>query len=144
MHGRPGLSLVPAATGMILGSGAGAHLTAKHGGRITVAAGTLFAAAGLTVQGGYLDGVSYWPTGVGLLLFGLGAGIAMPSASDLIMATLPPARAGVGSAVNDTVRELAARSVSRSSAASLRPATPRPSAPTSSDFPASRLRCTRP
>ncbi|MGZ6931818.1 MAG: hypothetical protein ACXVK4_14900 [Acidimicrobiia bacterium] len=74
MHGRPGLSLVPAATGMILGSGAGAHLTAKHGGRITVAAGTLFAAAGLTVQGGYLDGVSYWPTGVGLLLFGLGAG----------------------------------------------------------------------
>ena len=49
---------------------------------------------------------SYVPTGVGLLLFGLGAGIAMPAATDLIMATLPPARAGVGSAVNDTVREL--------------------------------------
>ncbi len=46
------------------------------------------------------------PTGAGLLLFGLGAGIAMPAATDLIMATLPPARAGVGSAVNDTVREL--------------------------------------
>jgi hypothetical protein len=30
----------------------------------------------------------------------------MPAATDLIMATLPPARAGVGSAVNDTVREL--------------------------------------
>jgi hypothetical protein len=30
----------------------------------------------------------------------------MPSATDIIMATLPPARAGVGSAVNDTVREL--------------------------------------
>ena len=40
------------------------------------------------------------------LLFGLGAGIAMPAATELIMATLPPARAGVGSAVNDTVREL--------------------------------------
>ena len=49
---------------------------------------------------------SYVPTGVGLLLFGLGAGIAMPAATELIMATLPPARAGVGSAVNDTVREL--------------------------------------
>ena len=49
---------------------------------------------------------SYLPTGVGLLLFGLGAGIAMPAATELIMATLPPARAGVGSAVNDTVREL--------------------------------------
>jgi len=30
----------------------------------------------------------------------------MPAATDLIMSTLPPARAGVGSAVNDTVREL--------------------------------------
>ena len=30
----------------------------------------------------------------------------MPSATDIIMATLPAARAGVGSAVNDTVREL--------------------------------------
>ena len=45
------------------------------------------------------------PTGIGLLLFGLGAGIAMPPATEMIMATLPPARAGVGSAVNDTVRE---------------------------------------
>ncbi|MEP7046680.1 MAG: hypothetical protein ABI949_08380, partial [Ilumatobacteraceae bacterium] len=30
---------------------------------------------------------------------------AMPPATEMIMATLPPARAGVGSAVNDTVRE---------------------------------------
>ena len=29
----------------------------------------------------------------------------MPAATEMIMATLPPARAGVGSAVNDTVRE---------------------------------------
>lgn len=103
---RAGFALVPAAVGMIVGSGAGAHLTAKHGGRIAVAAGTLLAGVGLAVQAGYVDGTSYWPTGLGLLLFGLGAGIAMPSATDLIMATLPPARAGVGSAVNDTVREL--------------------------------------
>ena len=48
---------------------------------------------------------SYLPTGIGLLLFGLGAGVAMPAATEIIMATLPPARAGVGSAVNDTVRE---------------------------------------
>ncbi len=33
------------------------------------------------------------------------SGIAMPAATEMIMATLPPARAGVGSAVNDTVRE---------------------------------------
>jgi len=101
-----GFALVPAALGMLIGTGAGAHMNAMLGGRVAVAAGTLIAAAGVAVQAGFVDGSSYVPTGVGLLLFGLGAGIAMPAATDLIMATLPPARAGVGSAVNDTVREL--------------------------------------
>ncbi len=100
-----GFALVPAAIGMLLGTGAGAHLSASHGGRIAVTAGTMIAAAGVAVQAGFVDGSSYLPTGVGLLLFGLGAGIAMPAATEMIMATLPPARAGVGSAVNDTVRE---------------------------------------
>lgn len=100
-----GVSLVPAAVGMGLGTGAGAHLAAMHGGRIAVAAGTFLATAGIIVQAGFSDGSSYVPTGIGLLLFGLGAGVAMPAATEMIMATLPPARAGVGSAVNDTVRE---------------------------------------
>jgi EmrB/QacA subfamily drug resistance transporter len=101
-----GIALVPAALGMIVGTGVGAHMAAQLGGRIAVIAGTLFAAGGVAVQATFIDGTSYVPTGVGLLLFGLGAGIAMPAATELIMATLPPARAGVGSAVNDTVREL--------------------------------------
>jgi EmrB/QacA subfamily drug resistance transporter len=101
-----GFALVPAALGMLAGTGAGAHMNAKLGGRVAVATGTLVAAGGVAVQAAFIDGSSYLPTGVGLLLFGLGAGIAMPAATDLIMATLPPARAGVGSAVNDTVREL--------------------------------------
>jgi EmrB/QacA subfamily drug resistance transporter len=101
-----GAALVPAALGMILGSGVGAHLAGHLGGRIAVVIGTLLAAGGVAVQAALIDGTSYVPTGFGLLLFGLGAGIAMPAATELIMAALPPARAGVGSAVNDTVREL--------------------------------------
>ena len=100
-----GFALVPAAIGMLLGTGAGAHLAEIHGGRIAVTAGTLIATAGVAVQAAFVDGGSYVPSGIGLLLFGLGAGIAMPPATEMIMATLPPARAGVGSAVNDTVRE---------------------------------------
>jgi EmrB/QacA subfamily drug resistance transporter len=100
-----GFALVPAAIGMLLGTGAGAHLAEMHGGRIAVTAGTLIATAGVAVQAAFVDGGSYAPTGVGLFLFGLGAGVAMPAATEMIMATLPPARAGVGSAVNDTVRE---------------------------------------
>jgi EmrB/QacA subfamily drug resistance transporter len=101
-----GIALIPAAVGILMGTGAGAHLSATLGGRAAVASGTLLAATGLATQAAFIDGTSYLPTGVGLLLFGLGAGVAMPSATDIIMATLPPARAGVGSAVNDTVREL--------------------------------------
>ncbi|HUC33604.1 MAG TPA: DHA2 family efflux MFS transporter permease subunit, partial [Ilumatobacteraceae bacterium] len=100
-----GFALVPAAFGMLFGSGAGAHLAEMHGGRIAVATGTLLAAMGVALQAALSDGSSYVPTGVGLLLFGLGAGVAMPAATEMIMASLPPARAGVGSAVNDTVRE---------------------------------------
>jgi EmrB/QacA subfamily drug resistance transporter len=101
-----GVALVPAAVGMMLGTGVGAHLANQLGGRVAVTAGTLAAAAGVATQAIFVEGSSYAPTGVGLALFGLGAGIAMPAATELIMSTLPPARAGVGSAVNDTVREL--------------------------------------
>ena len=101
-----GVALVPAALGVVLGTGVGAHLAEVSGGRIAVVAGTVLAASGMAVQAAWVDGTSYLPTGIGLLLFGLGAGIAMPTATDLIMATLPPERAGVGSAVNDTVREV--------------------------------------
>jgi Na+/melibiose symporter-like transporter len=101
-----GFALVPAALGMLLGTGVGTHLNVAFGSRVAIATGTLISAAGVAVQAQFIDGTSYVPTGVGLLLFGLGAGIAMPAATDLIMATLPPSRAGVGSAVNDTVREL--------------------------------------
>jgi pimeloyl-ACP methyl ester carboxylesterase len=101
-----GTALVPAAIGMVLGTGAGAHLADRFGGRLAVVTGTLLAAGGIAAQAALVDGTGYVPTGVGLFLFGLGAGVAMPAATELIMATLPPARAGVGSAVNDTVREV--------------------------------------
>ncbi len=41
-----------------------------------------------------------------LVLIGLGMGFAMAPATDSIMGSLPPERAGVGSAVNDTTREI--------------------------------------
>ena len=41
-----------------------------------------------------------------LVLVGVGMGLAMAPATDSIMGSLPPERAGVGSAVNDTTREI--------------------------------------
>lgn len=101
-----GAALVPAALGMLAGTGLGSHLSAAHGARVTVASGTLVGAVGLALQAVFTDGGAYLPTGIGLFLFGFGAGLAMPAATDSIIGTLPTARAGVGSAVNDTTREL--------------------------------------
>lgn len=101
-----GAALVPAAVGMVLGTGIGAHAADAVGSRIAVVAGIVTAAIGVAVQAAFIDGTSYPPTGVGLALFGLGAGVAMPAATELIMANVPATRAGVGSAVNDTVREI--------------------------------------
>ena len=103
-----GVALVPAAVGILLGTGGGSHLGAAHGARVTVTAGALLGAIGLGLQAMFADGGSYLPTGAGLFLFGLGAGLAMPAATNSLMGTLPTARAGVGSAVNDTTREVGA------------------------------------
>jgi MFS transporter, DHA2 family, integral membrane protein len=43
---------------------------------------------------------------VPLMIFGLGAGLGMPALTDTVMAAVPEADAGVGSAVNDVSREL--------------------------------------
>lgn len=102
-----GAALVPAAVGVLVGTGAGAHL-AHRGARVAVAAGTVVAATGLVLQAEFADGAGYLPTGVGLLLFGLGAGVAMPAATDSVMSALPASEAGVGSAMNDTTREVGA------------------------------------
>ena len=42
---------------------------------------------------------------VALGLLGLGAGLAMPAAVGALMSTIPPDKAGVGSALNDTIQQ---------------------------------------
>ena len=103
-----GVALVPAAIGILAGTAVGSHAAAGHGTRAIVAVGTVLAAVGLGVQAGLSGGSSYLPTGAGLLLFGLGAGLAMPAATDSVMSAVPAAQAGVGSAMNDTTREVGA------------------------------------
>src|SRR3954471_19391023 len=51
-----GFALLPAALGILVGTGAGAHVNAKLGGRVAVATGTLVSAAGVAVQAGFIDG----------------------------------------------------------------------------------------
>ena len=48
----------------------------------------------------------YGPVALVLFILGVGMGFAMAPATDSIMGSLPPEKAGVGSAVNDTTREV--------------------------------------
>lgn len=45
----------------------------------------------------------------GLVLVGIGAGLAMPAVSGSVLGSLPRAEVGVGSATNGTAMQLAAR-----------------------------------
>jgi hypothetical protein len=63
-------------------------------------------AAGLAIMANSTAGSGWWHYILATVLMGAGMGFAMAPATDSIMATLPAAQAGVGSAVNDTTREL--------------------------------------
>ncbi len=101
-----GLRFIPIALGVVLVSPFAAKATVKFGARITTATGLLVVAAGM----GFLAtvGVASSDLHVGAVLFVLAAGIAlaMTPATDAIMGALPPEQFGVGSAVNDSVREI--------------------------------------
>jgi hypothetical protein len=62
--------------------------------------GLAIVAATSSVDGGY------WPFAVGIVVQALGMGITTAPSTGAIMRSLPLHKAGVGSAVNDTTREL--------------------------------------
>ena len=99
-----GLRVTPVAGGLILGGPLSAKLAARFGTRNVVAIGlgvvalALFLLAGADAQSGY--GL----VAGSLVIMGFGMGMTMAPATESIMTALPAARAGVGSAMNDTVR----------------------------------------
>ena len=103
---RAGVGILPAAVALFLASSASAHLASHVGVRAALAIGLSVAALGLGFQALVTDGTGYLPVGIGQTLLGLGLGLAMAPATTSIMASLPAERAGIGSAVNDTTREV--------------------------------------
>jgi hypothetical protein len=66
----------------------------------------LLFAAGLAVAATVGVDTGYGRLGVAFVLMGAGMGLAGAPATESIMSSLPPSRANIGSAVNDTTREL--------------------------------------
>jgi EmrB/QacA subfamily drug resistance transporter len=102
-----GARILPVALSIALASVGGALLAPRIGTKVVVTTGmVLFGGAFLWVSTVSAD-TSYAATIVPqMVLMGLGMGLISTPATESILLVLPPARAGVGSAVNDATREL--------------------------------------
>lgn len=101
-----GVRVTPVVLGIGSGVGVGTRLAAKIGTKIVVAAGLAIVALGLLNLSTVSDSSGYQTVLISILILGFGMGGAMSPATDSIMGAVPEANAGVGSAVNDTTRQV--------------------------------------
>jgi EmrB/QacA subfamily drug resistance transporter len=101
-----GLRTLPFAAAMMVVAPFSAKLVERLGTKRVVVAGLVIFATGLVVASTTTVASGYMRLGVAMLLMGAGLGLASAPATDSIMGSLPRNRAGVGSAVNDTAREV--------------------------------------
>jgi EmrB/QacA subfamily drug resistance transporter len=101
-----GVRTVPFAVFMAFTAPSSAKLAERIGTKRVVTAGLVAMAVGFAISA--TNGVTtpYWVIVVAMFFLGGGLGMIQAPATEAIMGSLPPAKAGVGSAVNDTAREL--------------------------------------
>ncbi|MFG2465216.1 MFS transporter [Streptomyces canus] len=102
---KAGLAFLPLAVTALLGNGVGVKLAAKYGNRWVILAGMLVMVACFALLTTVTADSGFTVPAVALGLLGLGAGLAMPAAVAALMGTIPEDKAGVGSALNDTVQQ---------------------------------------
>lgn len=103
-----GVRMLPMAVVMMIGAPTSARLVERVGTKVVVSTGLAVAGVGL-VAISFLTPESSYLNVLGALAIGsFGMAFVMAPATESIMGSLPPAKAGVGSAVNDTTRELGA------------------------------------
>jgi EmrB/QacA subfamily drug resistance transporter len=100
-----GVRILPVAISIAIGATLGPVLVARLGTRVVVM-------TGLTLLGGSFACIAASPVDMSyriivgeMILMGLGLGLTQVPATDSILSVLPPAKAGVGSAINDATRE---------------------------------------
>jgi EmrB/QacA subfamily drug resistance transporter len=103
---QTGVRLLPFALTMLVFSPLSARVVDRFGTKLTVTAGLGIATVALVLTAGLSATSSYGAISIRFFLLGLGMGLTMAPATDSVMGSLPLAKAGVGSAVNDTTRQV--------------------------------------
>ncbi len=101
-----GVRTVPFAVFTGVAAPLSARLALRFGTKAIVALGLLSMAIGFLIASGTQATSPYWYIVLAMFFMGGGLGLVNAPATEAIMGALPPAKAGVGSAVNDTTREL--------------------------------------
>jgi EmrB/QacA subfamily drug resistance transporter len=101
-----GVRLLPMALTILIVAPLSARIVERVGTKVVVATGLFLVAVsvGSFVQFEVTTGYEniFWR----LMVFAIGMGLTMAPSTESIMGSLPPAKAGVGSAVNDTTRQV--------------------------------------
>jgi EmrB/QacA subfamily drug resistance transporter len=101
-----GERMLPIAAGMVPAAKAAVPLTRRLGTKAVVATGLGIGACALFLVSGFAEATTDAELCLTLGLMGVGMGLAMAPATESIMGSLPRAKAGIGSAMNDVVREV--------------------------------------
>ncbi|HEX5587555.1 MAG TPA: DHA2 family efflux MFS transporter permease subunit [Acidimicrobiia bacterium] len=105
---QAGVRTLPYAAAMIVAAPMSAKIVERLGTKRVVVFGMLLFSVGLLEASTATVTSGYTPVAIAMVLMGLGTGLVMAPATDSIMGSLPPEHAGVGSAMNDTTREIGA------------------------------------
>ena len=101
-----GVRVLPWALGYMVSTTQSARLVERFGQRRVVSGGLIIAAAGLALMAQSHVDTRYGYFAVALVIMAVGMGMTTAPSTGAIMRSLPLDKAGVGSAVNDTTREL--------------------------------------
>ena len=103
---QAGIRNLPFALTMVVVSPRSPIVAERLGKRGAITIGLGIQAIGFVVLASHGTDTSYAVTAVGLVLLAAGMALLMPPASEAIVSSLPPSKAGVGSAWNDSTREI--------------------------------------
>ena len=101
-----GVRILPVAVSIAVGSVAGARLASRIGTRVIVVCGLAIFGIAFAWIAVSATNEPYLQIAAQMVIMGTGLGLTSTPATESILSVLPPAKAGVGSAVNDATREL--------------------------------------
>jgi EmrB/QacA subfamily drug resistance transporter len=101
-----GIRMLPVAVGMVSAAKLSVVLTERIGTKVVVTMGMSVVSGALYVLSTCGVDTGYRRVAISLGALGIGMALAMSPATESIMGSLPKAKAGIGSAMNDVVREV--------------------------------------